>query len=141
MDEAEAIRRSQIGESDAFRFLVERYGKVFFGTAYQMTQDRVLAEDMVQKAFLLAWRGLHSFRAGTNFKAWLVRILVNRTMADRRKKRIPEVQLESSLAPSTNPGPEQLAMKAEQRLKVRRPLQTLSQESREAVVVTSRQVV
>ena len=68
MDEAEVIHRCQRGERDAFRFIVERYGKVLYGTAYMMTRDRALAEDMVQEAFLLAWRNISSFRLGTSFK-------------------------------------------------------------------------
>ena len=79
MDEEEAIRRSQEGEHNAFRFLVERHSRVLHGTTYLMTQDRALAEDMAQEALLLAWRGLPSFKGGTNFRAWLLRILVNRS--------------------------------------------------------------
>ena len=73
MDEEEVICRCQGGEHDAYRFLVERFEKVLFGTAYMMTRDRHLAEDLVQEAFLLAWRNISSFRLGTNFKAWLLR--------------------------------------------------------------------
>ena len=85
MDETEVIRRCQDGESEAFRFVVERYGKVLYGTAYMMTRDRSLAEDLVQEAFLLAWRNISAFRSGTNLRAWLLRILVNRTRTELRK--------------------------------------------------------
>ena len=136
MDEAEVIRRSQGGESEAFRLLVERYGKVLFGTAYLMTHDRPLAEDMVQEAFLLAWRALPSFRSGTNFKAWLLRILVNRTMADRRKKRVAEVQLAEAIPdPPGHEDTEETVLRGEERQLVRQALKALSQERRDAVVL------
>ena len=103
LDESEAIRRCQEGQRDPFRFLVERYGKVLYGTAYRMTRDRGLAEDLVQEAFLRVWRGMPSFRGGGNFKAWIVRILVNHVMSERRKKRVREVPLVEAIASSQNP--------------------------------------
>ena len=136
MDEAQAIQRSQNGESDPFRFLVERYGKVLYGTAYLMTQDKGLAEDMVQETFLLAWRSLRSFWAGASFKPWVVRILVNRIMAERRKKSVPQeqaVQAEAAIPSPSNP--EQEVLTREVRLQVRRAIDTLSQEARDAILL------
>ena len=101
MDETEAIRCCQQGEREAFRFVVDQYGKVLYGTAYMMTRDRHLAEDLVQEAFLLAWRNIASFQLGTNFKAWLVRILVNRTISEQRKKRVTQIELEEETAAVT----------------------------------------
>ncbi|MFQ5933295.1 MAG: RNA polymerase sigma factor [Dehalococcoidia bacterium] len=136
MDELEVIRRSQRGESDVFRLLVERYGKVLFGTAYLMTHDRSLAEDMVQEALLLAWRSLPSFHSGTNFKAWLLRILVNRTLADRRKKRVAEVQLAEAMPdPPDHEDTEETVLSKEERRLVGQALNALSQDRRQAVVL------
>ena len=51
--------------------------------------DPAAAEDLVQETVLKAWKNLHLFRAGTNFKAWVFRILVNSainaTVADSRR--------------------------------------------------------
>lgn len=129
MDDAQAIRCSQNGESDPFRFLVERYGKVLYGTAYLMTRDRGLAEEMVQETFLLAWRSLRSFREGAHFKPWVVRILVNRVMAERRKKRVPQAHGVEAVASLPNPSnPEQEALDREERRRVRRALDTIRQD-------------
>ena len=73
MGEEDAIRRCQNGDREAFRFVVDHYGRVLFGTAYMMTRDRPLSEDLAQEALLLAWRNIASFEIGTNLKAWLLR--------------------------------------------------------------------
>lgn len=45
------------------------------------------AEDLVQEACLLAWRGFASFQPGTNFRAWFLRILTNAHFSRYRKVR------------------------------------------------------
>jgi RNA polymerase sigma-70 factor (ECF subfamily) len=51
------------------------------------------AEDLVQEALLLAWRGFRHFETGTNEKAWLVRILINASHSYARKTRtVPPVE-------------------------------------------------
>jgi RNA polymerase sigma-70 factor (ECF subfamily) len=52
-----------------------------------MTRNRADAEDLVQETMLKAYMGFHSFRRGTNLRAWLLRILVNSYISDYRKRR------------------------------------------------------
>jgi RNA polymerase sigma-70 factor (ECF subfamily) len=61
MDEAAAVARARAGDSEAFRLLVEAHSRALFGLAYRMTGNRHDAEDVVQEAFLKAYRGLGSF--------------------------------------------------------------------------------
>jgi RNA polymerase sigma-70 factor (ECF subfamily) len=56
--------------------------------ARRLSPDRETAEDLVQETMLSAWRGFHQFRAGTNERAWLFRILVNAAHARGRKLRV-----------------------------------------------------
>ncbi|MCH8802369.1 MAG: sigma-70 family RNA polymerase sigma factor [Chloroflexi bacterium] len=136
MDEDDAIRGCQNGDREAFRFVVDRYGKVLFGTAYMMTRDRPLSEDLAQEALLLAWTHIGSFEIGTNLKAWLLRILVNRTISEQRKKRVTQVELEEGAAALSAPdvAVESVIM-TEERERVRRCLETLPFEQRQAVVL------
>jgi len=48
-----------------------------YNFAYWLTQDRAAAEDLVQETYMKALRGFSSFQPGTNFRAWMYKILRN----------------------------------------------------------------
>jgi RNA polymerase sigma-70 factor, ECF subfamily len=56
-----------------------------FSGALRLTRSRADAEDLVQETMLRAYIGFGSFRAGTNLKAWLYRILHNTWINSYRK--------------------------------------------------------
>ena len=56
-----------------------------FRTALRLTGDRTEAEDLVQEAYLQAWKSFHRFELGTNCRAWLFKILFHVTHHYRRK--------------------------------------------------------
>ena len=58
-----------------------------YRASYRMTGNAADAEDLVQEAALLAWRGYGSFRKGSNFRAWFFRILTNAFVSSYRKAR------------------------------------------------------
>jgi RNA polymerase sigma-70 factor, ECF subfamily len=61
-----------------------------YRTALRMTRNPTDAEDLVQEAYLRAFRSLHQFTEGTNLRAWLFRILTNTYINDyRRRQRRP----------------------------------------------------
>ncbi len=61
-----------------------------FGFALRMTQNRPDAEDLLQESIFRAFRGFSGFRRGTNFKAWMFRIVTNCFISSRRRaKRAP----------------------------------------------------
>jgi len=58
--------------------------------ALRLTRHNLDAEDLVQDTYLRAFRFFDRFKAGTNFKAWIFRILINTFINEyRRKKRVP----------------------------------------------------
>ena len=67
-----------------------------YGAALRMTRNKADAEDLVQEAYLKAYRGFGGFQEGTNLKAWMYRILTNTYInIYRAKQRRPD---ESDLA-------------------------------------------
>ncbi len=80
-----AQERAARFERDAMPLLDQLYG-----AALRMTRNPADAEDLVQETFLKAFSAFGTFRAGTNLKAWLYRILTNTYINGyRRKQRQP----------------------------------------------------
>lgn len=68
------------------------------GVAQRLLDDRALAEDAVQEAFISAFRGLDKFEKRSNLKTWLHRITVNAAlMTLRRQKRLAEQPIDEYL--------------------------------------------
>ena len=134
----EIVRLCQEGDRDAFRVLVERYGNVLYGTAFLMTRNHAIAEEMVQDGLILAWRGIGRFRGG-GIKAWLVRILVNRVISVQRRKEAPAVALDDTGPAEPAAGdrhdPVQTTELRMEQERVRAALRRLPEEAREVVVL------
>jgi len=75
--DAAAVAMARDGDSEAFRALVERHSRAVYRLAYRMTGSAHDAEDVVQEAFLKAYRQLARFESRANFGTWLHRIAVN----------------------------------------------------------------
>ena len=76
-------------ERDAVPLLRQLYGE-----ALRLTRNRADAEDLVQETCLKAYAAFDSFRAGSNLRAWLYRILTNNYIDGcRGRKRRPAQQL------------------------------------------------
>lgn len=79
-------------DREQFEQLVEQHLNGLFGAALRLTRNRTSAEDLLQETFLRAWRSFHTFRPGTNARAWLYRILMNAYIDLYRKaSREPEI--------------------------------------------------
>lgn len=68
-----------------FESLVVTHLDFFMGLATQLTRNRDLAEDLVQESVLKAFRSFSSFRAGSNFRAWVARIITNTFLNERER--------------------------------------------------------
>ncbi len=54
-------------------------------TALRLTANPAEAEDLIQDVYMQAWKSFHRFEIGTNCRAWLFKILINKSM--RRPRR------------------------------------------------------
>ena len=135
MNDEEAVRRCRDGDREAFRHLVDRYKDLLYGTACLMTGNTSIAEEHVQEAFISAWRGMSTFRLGRPMKPWLVRILVNTVMGQRRRRSIQTVPLEETAQSAETDDPVGLAEQGETAESVRLAISALSREHRQVILL------
>jgi RNA polymerase sigma-70 factor (ECF subfamily) len=111
-DEAGLIVDAQAGDRTAFAALVERYWDRLYRWLCHLTRDGHNAEDLAQETFLKAFAAIASFRAGSNFRAWLFRIAHNNFVNERRADR-HQLQPLSLDWPEDAQGPEEEALTRE----------------------------
>ena len=88
VDGAAVDQENETAEQRAARFERDAMPLIdqLYGAALRMTRNPADAEDLVQETFLKAYSAFRTFRAGTNLKAWLYRILTNTYINGYRKR-------------------------------------------------------
>ncbi|MDQ3685468.1 MAG: sigma-70 family RNA polymerase sigma factor [Acidobacteriota bacterium] len=69
-----------------------------YRTAVRLVADRAAAEDLVHETYMQAWKCFHRFQKGTNCRAWLFKILLNKIKHHRRKWFRSQKESEEALA-------------------------------------------
>lgn len=83
--EDELIRRAQLGDTIAFRALVESYTPGAWRVARVLIPNTEQAEDALQEAWIDVWRGLPRFDNARPLRPWLLAIVGNRCRMQRRR--------------------------------------------------------
>ena len=88
VDETELIHSAQHGDREAFDELVRRTYVDLFTLAVRLTGNEEDARDVVQDAYLRAWKGIGKFRGDAQLSTWLYRITANcaSTHLSRRRR-------------------------------------------------------
>lgn len=73
----ELVLRAQRGDKRAFGLLVDKYQRKLARLLSRMVRDQTEVEDIVQEAFIKAYRALPNFRGDSAFYTWLYRIGIN----------------------------------------------------------------
>lgn len=150
-DEAQLILRSQQGDISAFNQLVLQYQQAVYNVALRMLGERESAADVTQETFIAALRAIQTFRAGSSFRAWLLRIASNQACDQwRRTHRHVQESLDSLtdedephtasilstlIATGDQVNPEESLLTHELQELISRGLQTLPLEQRIAVIL------
>lgn len=71
------VERVQQGDKKAFELLVSKYQRKLMRLVLRLVHDHAEAEDVVQEAFIKAYRALANFRGDSAFYTWLYRIGIN----------------------------------------------------------------
>jgi len=75
----------------SFEALALPLADILYATAYRLTGNAAKAEDLVQEAFVRAWQNYDRFEQGTNFKAWIFKILIFVHRNEQRSAKSREV--------------------------------------------------
>lgn len=140
----ELVARATAGDLDAFNQLVARWERPIFGLAFRTLGREEDARDVVQEAFMRAYRGLGGFKGEAKFSSWLYRITLN-LCRDwvRRERRAPIVQVPegtdvvdlADLQPSPAESVETLVARREMSKAVARAMAELPEEQRIAILL------
>jgi RNA polymerase sigma-70 factor, ECF subfamily len=128
-DDASLVGRATSGDEGAFAALVRRYQAPLFRHALRLTSDRKAAEDVVQEAFITAWRRLPTLTRPEAFRSWLYQITTRRSI-DLFRSRHPEQPVdttegEMAVLVSSDAGPDTVAEQRAQLGDLAAALQTL----------------
>ncbi|HEY8370962.1 MAG TPA: sigma-70 family RNA polymerase sigma factor [Thermodesulfobacteriota bacterium] len=129
------VTRARNGDREAFRVLVERYEGRAYAIAFGLVGDREDAREIVQEAFLKAYRTLGGFRGDSSFYTWLYRIVVNLAIDARRKEHPSPLEAPDRLEDRDSPSPSDDAYRSELRAAILAAIDDLPPEQRAAIVL------
>jgi RNA polymerase sigma-70 factor, ECF subfamily len=128
------------GDQTAYGRLYEEYAPSIYRLCYSLLMNRQDAEDVMQEAFVYAFKNLRRYDAARSaFKTWLYTIALSRCRNLYRRKRLPWMDLSSLLsldlpAPRSERPEVQLAQQ-QVKSEVEKALVSLTSSLREAVVL------
>ena len=136
-DDKELVERCQRGQLAAYELLVCRYRQRIYGLAYSMVRNEQDATDIAQEAFVRAWQGIRKFQKNASFYTWLYRITTNLCIDFVRKRERrpttmfeeaidPDLDLDATEPPSSNPLPTEEIQRKELRQQIYTALRELS---------------
>ncbi len=139
--ERDAIHKLKQGDIGGLETLVRKYQVQAVRAADLITRDQALAEDIVQAAFLHAFKRIGQFDEGRPFGPWFLHSVINEAVKTVTRRRetlsldtLPEISLEEIL-PDSEPEPEEWLEQQETYQEVWEALGQLPAEQRAVIVL------
>lgn len=141
--DAALVASAKAGDVGAFGRLVERHQRAVYAVVSRMISSRDDVDDIVQEAFLSAYRSIGAFKGEAAFSTWIYRIAVNTSIKHTRKMKTraaaslddPCTGLSESLVAATTEGPEDAAQRKAREEAVREAVHCLPEKHRAVVVL------
>jgi RNA polymerase sigma-70 factor (ECF subfamily) len=97
----ELVKELKSGNPEVFDELIARHANRLYQTAYGLLSNREDAEEVVQDAFVRAYRAIDKFRGDSSFQTWIQRIVINlaRNKYQWNRRRGAEVNISISNKP------------------------------------------
>ncbi len=132
--------------SEAIEQLMNEYGTKLLHLAYYHLKDRQIAEDVAQEAFIKAFKNWDSFRGESSAYTWLYKITMNlcrdkarsawwRRLVPSEEPRLEGVPASPAGSPEREAGPEEAALKTEQKELMMKQVESLPEAYREVVLL------
>jgi RNA polymerase sigma factor (sigma-70 family) len=94
----ELVERCKLGDTASYETLYRQYSKAMYNTSLRIVNNSADAEDVLQEAFVDAFRSLNDFHYRSTFGAWLKKIVINKSINILRKRKMDLVELDHSNA-------------------------------------------
>jgi len=145
--DAEIMLRVKTGDQSAFDYLVQKYRRPMVSFMYRMARNAAAAEDLAQEVFLRVYRSRESYEASAKFTTWLYRIATNLAVNHARDTRHERPEVQISLdepdeetgttveVPDAGLNAEQIMVRRERMLAIRRKVEALPEQQRLAVIM------
>ena len=145
--DAQIMLRVKAGDQPAFDYLVAKYRRPMVSFMYRMAHNAAAAEDLAQEVFLRVYRSRASYEASAKFTTWLYRIATNLAVNYTRDTRHERPEVTVSLdepdeetgntleVPDGNLNAEQLLVRRERMLAIRRKVEALPEPQKLAVIM------
>ncbi len=135
-DEQSVALRAQQGDPEAFTDLVRTYEEVAFRVAYLIVRDEAEAADVAQEAFILAYRSLRRFDTRRPFRPWLLRIVTNQALNNRRsagRRQAMTTRYQAEVGSDGRDSPERAAETQEESQRVRNAITQLDEQDQTVI--------
>jgi len=96
--DAELARQALAGSQAAYTALVGRYASAAVSVAARLVNDRAVAEELAQEAFVRAFARLRTYDPERRFSAWFFQVLHHVAVDHLRRRRLETVSLDALLA-------------------------------------------
>jgi len=136
MSDRELVARIVEGDDALFEIVMRRNNQRIYRAVRAVLGDDNEVEDVMQQAYLNAYRNLRSFEGRAQLSTWLTRIAVNEALARRGKRHIGnEDESMIHLLESPGPDPEQETFASELRDAMQREVAALPQPFRTVLML------
>ena len=88
------VDQAKMGNQQSARKIYDQYARAMYNILYRMTRNEMEAQDLLQEAFIRAFRYLESFKGESTFGAWLKRIVINTGLENQRKRKPEWIELD-----------------------------------------------
>src|SRR3954466_2176712 len=86
LTDEEVVQRVKAGQTPLYEIIMRRYNQRLYRVARAILRDDAEAEDVMQDAYVRAYRNLASFEGRAKFVTWLTRIAVHEALGRARKR-------------------------------------------------------